>query len=140
MALIGRAEAIVLSPFHSNLWYTFAFFLYSIHFPYLSSCTRWVLFTLPGRWRVPSKVSAFCNKLYLQMLLEGTCLLVPSTRDFHNLSCMLKTTSIKFLHIVFCLYFFMFQWYCLSKNVFWGDVSLSPRLCFDSEEMRLGST
>ena len=54
-------------------------------------------------------MSAFRNKLYLQMLLDDTCLLVPRARDFHILSCMYKTASIKFLHIVFCLYFLYYN-------------------------------
>ena len=49
-------------------------------------------------------MSVFRNKLYLQMLLDNTCLLVRSARDLRILSCMLKTVSIKFLHIVFSLY------------------------------------
>ena len=49
-------------------------------------------------------MSVFRNKLYLQMLLDDICLLVPSARDLRILSCMLKTVSIKFLHIVFSLY------------------------------------
>ena len=48
---------------------------------------------------------AFRNNLHLQVLHDDTCLLVPSARDFRILSCMLKTVSIKYLHIVFCLYF-----------------------------------
>ena len=47
---------------------------------------------------------AFRNKLYLQMLIDDTFLLAPSTRDLCILSCMLKTVSIKFLRIL-CLYF-----------------------------------
>ena len=88
-------------------------FLCNIHFLYLSSCTRKVLFTSRERQRLPSKVSAFRNKFY-KMLTYDTCLLVPSARDFHILPCMLKTASIKFLHIVFFT-FFIFQWYSLNK-------------------------
>ena len=46
---IGQAEAIVLCPFLSNLWYTFGFYLFRIYFVYLSSWTCKVLFTFPGR-------------------------------------------------------------------------------------------
>ena len=49
-------------------------------------------------------MSVFRNKLYLQMLLDNTCLLVRSARDLRILSCMLKTVSIKFLRIIFSLY------------------------------------
>ena len=110
------------------------FFLHGIHFLYLISCTRKSLFTFPGPWRLASKVSAFRNNLYLQMLLGDTCLLVPSARDFHILSCMLKTASIKFLPIAFCLYFLHSNGIPLRNfNVFLLDVSLLLRLCFNSE-------
>ena len=49
-------------------------------------------------------MSVFRNKLYLQLLLDNTCLLVRSARDLRILSCMLKTVSIKFLRIIFSLY------------------------------------
>ena len=49
-------------------------------------------------------MSVFRNKLYLQLLLDNTCLLVRSARDLCVLSCMLKTVSIKFLRIIFSLY------------------------------------
>ena len=49
-------------------------------------------------------MSVFRNKLYLQLLLDNTCLLVRSARDLRVLSCMLKTVSIKFLRIIFSLY------------------------------------
>ena len=45
LALIGWRGGTFLS----NIWYTFAFFPYSIHFLYLSSCTRKGLVTFPGR-------------------------------------------------------------------------------------------
>ena len=107
LALISRAEAILLCLLLSNWWYTFAFFfLYRIHFLYLSSCTRKILLTFPERQRLPSKVSAFRDKLYLQMVLEDICFLVPRTQDFHILSSMLKTAFIKFLHIFFAYIFY----------------------------------
>ena len=86
-------------------------------------------------------MSVFRNKLYLQMLLDDKCLLVPSARDLRILSCMLKTVSIKFLHIIFSLYSLYSEGNPQGNfNVFLRDVSLSLGLCFDSEEMRLGST
>ena len=86
-------------------------------------------------------MSVFRNKLYLQMLLDDTCLLVPSARDLRILSCMLKTVSIKFLHIVFSLYALYSEGNPQGNfNIFLRDVSFSLGLCFDSEEMRLGST
>ena len=95
----------------------------------------------PARSRLPNKVSAYRNKLYLQMLLGNTGLLVPSARDICTLSCMLKTASIKFLHIFFCSYFLYSDGIPqVNFNAFLRDVSLSLRLCFDSEEMRLCST
>ena len=41
------------------------------------------------------------------MLLEETCFLVPSAWDFHVLSPMLKTVSIKILHTVFVYIFYI---------------------------------
>ena len=72
------------------------------------------------------------------MLLD-TCLLAPSAGDFYMLSCMLKTVSIQFLHIVFCLYFFIFLRYSSRKLMFLLDISVLLGLCFDSGEIHLSS-
>ena len=81
------------------------FLVYDIHLYFSlynhSLCTgRVCLLSLENRGS-QAKVSAFRNKLYLQMLHDGTCLIVPSAGDFRILSCMLKTVSITFLHIAF---------------------------------------
>ena len=52
-------------------------------------------------------MSAFPSNLYLQMLLDDTCLLVLSARYFRIPSCILKTVSVKILHIVFLFIFYI---------------------------------
>ena len=59
----------------------------------------------PRQQKLTSKVLGFRNNLYLRMLLSDTCFLFPSVRDFPILSNMLGFATIKFLHIVFHLYF-----------------------------------
>ena len=125
VALVGQTEAIVLCPFLSNLWYTYAFFLYSIYFisfflysiHFLNSFTRKsLILTFLGQYRLSKNSRFFRNKLYLQMLLDDTCLLAPSARDFCILSGMLKTISVRFLRIVFCfLHFFISLRYFLRR-------------------------
>ena len=92
----------------------------------------------PGRSRLPNKVSAYRNKLYLQMLLGNTGLLVPSARDICTLSCMLKTASIKFLHIFFCSYFLYsdgipqvnFNAFCEMFPCRWGCVLIQKKCVY----------
>ena len=92
----------------------------------------------PGRSRLPNKVSAYRNKLYLQMLLGNTCLLVPSARDICTLSCMLKTASINFLHIFFVHIFYIpmvfLKWtlmlFCEMFPCRWGCVLIQKKCVY----------
>ena len=57
--------------------------------------------------RGSNKESAFRSKLNLQMLLDGTFLLVPSARDFYILLCMLKTFIYLFIHLFIYLFIYL---------------------------------
>ena len=59
--------------------------------------------------RGSNKESAFRSKLNLQMLLDGTFLLVPSARDFYILLCMLKTFIYLFIHLFIYLFIYLFN-------------------------------
>ena len=142
LALIGQPDTIMLCPFLSCLWCTFAFFLHNIHFLHLNSCTAGVYLLSLGNKSSQAKWRLFTvYSLYFGKLLDDTCLLVANAQDFCILSCMLKTVFIKFLQIVFCLYFFMFLRHSLLKLwCFLQDVSLPLGLCFCSDEKCYGYT
>ena len=104
------------------------FFLHSKNFLYLSFCTRKSLLTFPGSWRLLSKLPVFRDNLYLQMLLDDTCLLVSSAWDFRILSCMLKmflqNFYTLFLVYIFCipkvfLNVFFAGCFFVAQDVFW---------------------
>ena len=80
--------------------------------------------------------------IYKCYLTTPACLLVPSTRNLRFLSCMLRTISIKFLHIVFDYIFYIPKVFLKEtlKNLFLQDVSSLLMLCLDSEEMCLAFT
>ena len=118
---------------HRVLLFSFYFMIYIFYFSrrvyifFISVLAHGgvYLLSLGDRGSTRSKVSTFRNMLYhshkkrkdgmsfrflwlwlyLQMLLDDTRLLVPSSRDLRILSCMFKTVYIKFLHIAFSLYF-----------------------------------
>ena len=90
LALIGWAEAIVLCSF---LFYDmYLLFFCTVYIFYISVLAPARICSLFRDDRCSqAKMSTIWNKLYLQMLLDNTCLLVSSTRDFRILSCILTT-------------------------------------------------
>ena len=79
------------------------------------------------RWReLSSKVLAFCNKSYLQLLLDSTCLVDSRIWDFCSFMCVLKLVYIKFLFLYFSIFLYFYTFSKKISMLLGRDVSFSP--------------